>query len=270
MQYGKIEGVNKPVSRIVQGTNGFISTNDPDSSFRLLDTALEMGITTFDTAHIYGNGDVERIFGQWMKARNNRDDVVLIAKGAHHNADRRRVTGFDIEADIHDSMIRLQTDYFDIYMLHRDDENAPVEPVVEKLHDYQQKGVIGVYGGSNWSVERIQAANDYAAANGFSAFVCSSPNYSLADQVKEPWDNCITISGHSNDNNRDGYADTQMALFTWSSLAGGFFSGRFTRDNLESFDNYFDKVVIDAYVSDENFQRLDRAKMLAAEKEMSV
>jgi aryl-alcohol dehydrogenase-like predicted oxidoreductase len=61
-----------------------------------------------------------------------------------------------------------------------------------------------------------------------------------------------------------------MPLFTWSSLAGGFLTGKFTRDNLDSFDDYFDKVVIHAYAYEENFQRLDRLRKLAQEKNVSL
>ena len=61
-----------------------------------------------------------------------------------------------------------------------------------------------------------------------------------------------------------------MPLFTWSSMAGGFFSGRFTRDNLDTFDTYNDKIVVDAYASEANFQRLDRAQELANEKGLTV
>lgn len=269
MQYGEIAGIDKPVSRIVQGT-GFIATKEIDDMFRLMDAALEAGINTFDTAHVYGQGEVERIFGQWMNDRRNRDEIVLVAKGAHPNADRRRVTPFDIDADIHDSMARLQTDYFDVYMLHRDDPSVPVGVIVEKLHEYQQKGVIGVYGGSNWTTARIQAANDYAAEHGLSPFMASSPHYSLADRVNEPWEGCITISGPAHASERAWYEANRMPLFPWSCLAGGFFSGRFRRDNLDSFSEHFDRQVVLAYIDESNFERLDRVKILAAEKGASL
>ncbi len=269
MLYGEIEGVDKPVSRIVQGT-GFIATKETEDMFQLMDAALEAGINTFDTAHFYGQGEVERIFGRWIADRGVRDEIVLIAKGAHPNADRNRVTPFDIEADIHDSLARLQTDYFDIYMLHRDDPSVPVGPIVDKLHEYQQQGVIGVCGVSNWTTSRIQAANDYAAEHKLSPFMASSPHYSLADRVNEPWEGCVTISGPSRAAERAWYEANQMPLIPWSSLAGGFFSGRFRRDNLDSFSEHFDRQVLLAYIDEANFQRLDRVKILAAEKGVSL
>ena len=270
MKYGQIDGVDKPISRIIQGTAGIIGTNDPDLSYKLLDAVFEAGVTTFDTARGYGNGDSERALGHWINARGIRDQVVVVEKGAHHSRDRQRVTPFDIEADLHNSLAASKLDYFDIYVLHRDDPSVPVGPIVEKLNEYAEKGVLGIYGGSNWHVKRIQEANAYAQAHGLRPFVASSPNFSLAVQVKEPWPNCVSLSGPAMKAERDWYQAQQMPLITWSSLAGGFFSGRFRRDNLDSFDVYWDTITVEAYASDDNFRRLDRAQTLADERGVTV
>ncbi len=269
MKYGTIEGVSKPVSRIVQGTTA-IGRSNMDASLRLLDEVFELGLTTFDMANNYGGGDVERVFGHWLKTRGVRDEIVLLTKGGHHSQDRKRVTPYDIESDINDSLARCGTDFLDIYLLHRDDETKPVGPIVAKLNEYHQKGVIGIYGGSNWSIERMQEANAWAAANNAQPFLASSPNFSLADQVKVPWEGCISISGPGNHDERAWYAEAQMPLFTWSSMAGGFLSGRFRPDNLDSFSEYWDQLVIDAYCYEDNFERLARAQILALEKSLTV
>ena len=127
MLYGTVPGVTKPVARLVEGTI-MLSTSKLDEGFALLDGILAMGGTTFDTAHGYGNGEAERTLGRWMEARGNRDQVVILSKGAHHNQDRQRVTPYDITADLHDSLARLRTDYIDLYILHRDDPSQPVGP----------------------------------------------------------------------------------------------------------------------------------------------
>jgi aryl-alcohol dehydrogenase-like predicted oxidoreductase len=100
--------------------------------------------------------------------------------------------------------------------------------------------------------------------------VASSPNLSLAVQFEEPWPDCVSISGDEAKEDRKWYEETRMPLFTWSSLAGGFFSGRFTRDNLDAFEAYLDKICIETYCYEENFGRLDRAGVLAREKGLSV
>lgn len=269
MQYGTITGIDKPVSRLVQGTI-MISSAEWDRSAKLLDDIFALGCTTFDTAHVYGGGDTERTFGRWVRERGLRDQVVMITKGAHPNADRVRVTPFDITSDLHDSLARLKMDYIDLYLLHRDDPTVEVGPIIEILNEHLRAGRIRAFGGSNWTVERIQAANAYAHAHGLVPFAVSSPNFSLAEQIKAPWKGCISIGGPSREADRAWYEAEQMPLLAWSSLAGGFFSGRFRRDNLQSFDGYFDKLCAESYGSEDNFQRLDRAQQLAQQKGLSL
>lgn len=269
MQYGTVPGIDKPVSRLVQGTL-MVTSADMDQGFKLLDGVLELGCNTLDTAHVYGMGDTERTVGRWIRERGVRDQIVLIGKGGHPSVDRLRVTPFDITADLHDSLARLKTDYIDLYLLHRDNPEVPVEPIIDTLNEHLKAGKIRAFGGSNWSHERLQAANDYALANGLTPFVASSPNFSLAEQLQPPWKGCISISGDQGSAARAWYAQQKMPLFTWSSLAGGFFSGRYRRDNLDSFTAELEKLCAETYGSEANFQRLDRVEALAAQKSLSV
>ncbi len=269
MQHGQVPGVNKSIPRIVQGTV-MLSSDSLDENLALLDDIFEQGGTAFDTAQSYGNGDVERVLGQWLQSRGVRDEVMILDKGAHHSRDRQRVTPFDISADLHDSLARLHTDYIDLYILHRDDPSQPVEPIVDVLNEHRNAGRIHAFGGSNWSVARIREANAYAERSGQQGFVASSPNFSLAVQIQAPWANCISISGPAAADERAWYAEQNMPLFTWSSLAGGFFSGRFRRENLDDFETYLDKLAVTTYASDENFQRLERVQTLADEYGMTI
>ena len=263
MRYGNIPGVEKPVSRLAQGTATFFSEE-------LLDLALEFGFTMFDTAHCYGEAK-SRAFGQWMKSRGSRDRVVILAKGAHPYG-RNRVTPQDITDDLEATLGWMQVDSVDLFVLHRDDPGVPVGPIVEVLNAHQRAGKVGAFGGSNWAYARIQEANEYAEAHGLTPFAVSSPNYSLAEQVEEPWSDCLSISGPQGDEARRFYSKNQMALLPWSSLAGGFFSDRFHRDNVGAFpeDNYFDQLCIKCYCYESNFQRLDRARELARQKKRTV
>jgi aryl-alcohol dehydrogenase-like predicted oxidoreductase len=269
MRYGTVPGVEKRVSRLVQGTV-MIDTQERERSFALLDGVFAQGCTTFDTAHGYGNGEAERALGDWIASRGVRDQVVIITKGAHHNKDRQRVTPFDITSDLHDSLARLKTGFIDLYLLHRDDPAVPVADIVGVLNAHHRAGKIGAFGGSNWSVVRIQEANAYAKANDLVPFVASSPNFSLAVQTRAPWDNCVSISGPAAKSERDWYALAKMPLFTWSSLAGGFFSDRFRRDNLDQFTEYLDRLCVEVYCVEDNFRRLDRVQTLAQERGATV
>ena len=180
------------------------------------------------------------------------------------------MTPYDIAADLHDSLARFQFEYIDLYLLHRDDPDVPVGPIVEVLNEYHAAGKIRAFGGSNWSHQRVEAANEYADKHGLVPFVASSPNFSLAEQIKPPWDGCVSISGAGGADARAWYLAHKMPLFTWSSLAGGFFSGRLHRDNLDTFEEYLDKLCVEVYCNDANFGRLERAAEMAAAKGLSI
>lgn len=270
MLYGTVEGITKRVSRLVLGTM-IINTRERDRSFELLDAAAECGINTLDSAHGYAGGDSERAIGLWMQARGNREKTVVITKGAHPNQDRKRVTPYDIAADLHDSLVRLKTDYIDLYFLHRDDPDLPVGPIVEALNEHACAGKIRAFGGSNWRHERIQAANDYARTHGLKPFVINSPNYGLAEQVQDPWGpGCVTLSGPSEKSAREWHRTNHMPIFAYSSLGRGFFSGRITRANFEQQKAEIDGACLRAYCHEVNFKRLDRAEALAREKGVTV
>lgn len=269
MTYGTVPGLDKRLSRLVQGTVP-LSSDDEAGSQALLDAVFEVGCRTFDTAHGYGGGDCERVFGRWLKSRGRRDEVVILGKGAHPYDGRQRVTPDDIAADLEESLARLQVDQIDLYLLHRDDPTVPVGPLVEALDEHKRAGKIGALGGSNWSTSRLAAANAYAAAHALEPFTVSSPNFSLAVQVTPPWEGCLSISGPAGAGERAWYVEQGMPIFPWSSLAGGFFSGRFRRDNLDRFDSYYDKLCVESYCSEENFQRLDRAEALGERRGLSI
>jgi aryl-alcohol dehydrogenase-like predicted oxidoreductase len=268
MEYGEIAGVERPVSRLVQGTVP-LDANDRAGSFALLDGVLAAGCNAFDTARHYGGGR-EALFGEWVRDRGVRDQIVVIGKGAHHSAERRRVTPEDITADLENSLREFGFERIDLYLLHRDDPSVPVGPIVEVLDRHRRSGKIGAYGGSNWTHERIAEANAYAAANAHAPFAASSPNFSLAAWVEPPWDECVSISGPDGAAARDWYAREQLPVVPWSSLAGGFFSGRFRRDNLDTFSDYYDVTCIKAYAQEDNFKRLDRAEQLAKQYGRSI
>jgi len=260
----------------VLGTDQLTHWEDA-AAFRLLDAVYEQGCRVLDTAHVYGDGANERRVGRWLKARGRREEMVILAKGAHHNEQRRRVTPADITADLSDSLARFQTEQLDLYLLHRDDPRQPVGPIVECLHEHAEAGRIGAYGGSNWTTARLQEANDYAAEQGLRPFVAGSPNFSLAEQFDAPWPGCVSVSGDGRACDLAWYRDAGVALFAWSSLAGGFFSGRVdvadakkrpaaTADGEEGWRERCLRV----YGHERNWRRQARARELAAAKGLSL
>jgi aryl-alcohol dehydrogenase-like predicted oxidoreductase len=100
--------------------------------------------------------------------------------------------------------------------------------------------------------------------------VLTNPNYSLAVQTEEPWDNCVCISGPAGAPARQAYREMKMPVFCWSSLAAGFLSGRITRSNKDEMAAQFNELVARCYYSDDNFERLDRAQSLAKKYDATV
>lgn len=271
MKFGKVAGIEKPVSRIGQGCMMLKSGEGQADSDRILDAAWEAGIRLFDHSHIYGGGDCERAFGHWLAERGVRDEVVILDKGCHPMQGEKRVTPDHIRGDLAGSLERLGVDHVDLWLFHRDDPEQPVGPLVETLNELKAAGRMTAFGGSNWTHERVAELNEYAYAHGLDGFVASSPNFSLAEQVDSPWGpDCITISGPSNADARRWYAEHDIAVFSWSSLARGFLTGRIRRENFDEVRDQFEEHTIRCYVTDDNWERLDRAAELAADRGLSI
>ena len=271
MTFGTVAGVEKPVSRIGQGCMMLGSGERQPESDRILDAAWGSGVRLFDHSHVYGGGDCERAFGDWLSRRGYRDELVILDKGCHPLGGQKRVTPAHIREDLAGSLGRLGVDFVDLWLFHRDDPEQPVGPLVETLNELAAQGRIGAFGGSNWSHIRIAEANEYAYAHGLRPFVASSPNFSLAEQVDSPWGpDCVTISGPVNDEARRWYARQGMAVFAWSSLARGFLSGRLRRDNFDQVRDSFEEHTIRCYVTDDNWERLDRAEALGASRGLTI
>ncbi len=274
----KIPYVNKEISPVVFGTATKILFDAVDESrsdikecrekaFNLLDTVFANGINCFDCSDHYG----EEILGDWIFERNLRDKVVIFSKCAHPNKWRERVTDFDILYDIHNALKKLKTDFVDIYMLHRDNPSVKVDIIVDTMNRLYDEGKIGAFGGSNWSFERIEEANDYALKHNLVPFTVTSPNYSLIEQVDNPWiGTCTTLTGKANEKARKWYLDNNIAVFAYSALARGFISGAFKHDEKDKAKAFLDEAGVKGYWSEDNFERLRRAEILAKEKNVSV
>jgi len=268
MQSISIPGLAKPVTRLVQGGTMFGGPLDAAASFDMLDAVLALGGTLVDTAHVYSGGQSERIIGRWL-ARGPRDRMMILSKGAHPDERGPRVTPAAITADLRESLERLQTDYIDLYMLHRDDPRVPVGPLVEVLNEHLAAGRIRALGLSNWSAARIAEANTYAALRGLAPIVASSPHFGLAEQLEAPWPGAVSLVGPAQAAERAWYVQTQLPVFAWSSLASGFFSGRVDPDRRAALAPA-DQALLRVYGSGANFERLARARTLAAERGVTV
>jgi len=258
----QLNGLDKPVSRLVLGTDNQI---DAPTMAAMADAFFERGGTCFDTAHIYSGGMSERVLGAWIKARGIREDVVVLGKGAHPPD----CTPDAISRQLDASLDRLQTDYLDIYCLHRDNPDIPIAEWVDALHAEMDRGRIRVFGGSNWTAPRIDAANEYARSKGRPGFSLVSNNFSLARMEQPVWDGCLASS---TDDFRDWHARTGLALFPWSAQARGFFldwENRPLSAARHGADPTLDEMQR-VWGSPENFERRTRAIELARRKNTSA
>lgn len=270
MRYGSIAGVSDRVSRLVLGSMVFGMEPDRlENTRKLLDRFVEAGGTTIDTARVYTKGTSERAFGEWLKQAGCRDRLVVIGKGAHHDPEtfERRVTPAAIHEDIQISLREMQLDQIDIYILHKDDPDAAIGPIVEALNEEVAAGRIKAFGGSSWSHQRITEANVYAEAHGLQGFSVSSPNLALAVPNEPMWVGCVSIAGDSEA--QAWYAETRLPIFAWSSQARGFFSGRYSPELTEGATQDAQNV-IRTYYSDDNWERYRRAGELAKERGRSL
>jgi predicted dehydrogenase/aryl-alcohol dehydrogenase-like predicted oxidoreductase len=253
MKYGRITGLDKNVSRLVMGVDN--QPNLPHAAV-MFDDFFERGGNAFDTAWLYGGGAHERLFGQWMKARNNRDQLVLIVKGGH----TPHCNPHAIRHQLNESLDRLGTDHADVYIMHRDNPEIPVGEFIEMLNDQVKTGRIKIFGGSNWNLSRVQAANEYARQKGLQGFSVVSNNFSLARMLEPIWGGCISSSDADS---RIWFTKTQIPLLAWSSQARGFFV-----PGLASPEKKEDAELVRVWYSDDNFERLKRVNQLAERRKV--
>lgn len=251
MKYGRIAHLEKDISRLIMGVDN--QTNFPHAAV-LFDDFFERGGNCFDTAHIYGGGKCEKVLGEWVKSRNIRDKIVILGKGAHTPGCNPE----NLTLELKISLERLQMDCLDIYMLHRDDPKIPVGEFIDVLNEHVRAGRIKAFGGSNWTLKRIEEANDYATRKGLQGFSAVSNNFSLARMINPQWDGCLSASEPKFKN---WLQKTQMPLMAWSSQARGFFVPERAKPELRT-----DESLVHCWYSDDNFQRQARAFELAKKK----
>ena len=181
MQTRKIGSLNASVVGL--GCNNFGWKIDEDQSRQVVGAALEVGVTFFDTADVYGGTKSEEFLGRVLKGR--RDKVTLASKYGI-KIDEARPGGAKpayIQSAIEDSLRRLQTDHLDLYQLHRPDADTPIADTLEALNNLVKAGKVREIGCSNFSAAQLQEA-EIAAAGG-ARFVSVQNEYSLLKREPE-------------------------------------------------------------------------------------
>ncbi len=160
------------------------------TSFDLLDAAVETGLNAIDTADAYSRwvpghqgGESEAIMGVWMKARKNRDKVIVATKvGMDLAPGKSGLSKARIKYAVEASLIRLQTDYIDLYQAHKDDEATPLEETLEAFAELIKEGKVRAIGASNYTAARLKQALDISKKLGLPRFESLQPHYNLVER----------------------------------------------------------------------------------------
>lgn len=197
MEYVKLGNTGLDVSRICLGCMSFGSAegwvhnqwalNEEDSRL-IIKTALDRGINFFDTANVYAKGNSEEILGRALKDYANRDEVVIATKvrgKMHEGPNGEGLSRKAIMSEIDNSLKRLNTDYVDLYIIHRWDYNTPIEETMEALHDVVKAGKARYIGASAMYAWQFQKALHVAETNGWTRFVSMQNHYNMIYREEE-------------------------------------------------------------------------------------
>ena len=208
---------------IMFGGNVFGWTADPVTSFKLLDALMEAGLNAIDTADVYSRwapghsgGESEAILGVWLKNRGGRDKVIVATKcGLEMPGKGQGLSKARITAAVEESLVRLQTDYIDLYQAHRDDEATPLEETMEAFAALVKQGKVRALGASNYSAARLSAALDASARLGLPRFESLQPQYNLLERAE--------FEGEL----EQLVLREQIGVINYYSLAAGFLTGKY-------------------------------------------
>lgn len=228
MLYSRLGNTGLIVSRLSLGTmtfthgagNAALAKTMAADADAMVGRALDAGINFFDTADVYAAGEAETILGRALAAR--RDEVVIATKAGWRTAaplNRSGLSAAHLHWSIDASLKRLGTDHVDVYIAHRDDAHTPLEETLAALDAIVRAGKARYLGVSNWPAWKIAAALELQRANGWAQFSHVQMMYSLLGRGIEH--EVVPMC-----------ARYGLGLTAWSPLAGGFLSGKYTRDSL--------------------------------------
>lgn len=261
------------VSSLVLGCMGFGEPQrgnhpwslDLDGSRELFRRALDLGITTFDTANVYSAGSSEEIVGQLVLEFCSREDVVIATKvygrmrPGPHGAGLSRAS---ILKEVDDSLRRLGTDYIDLYQIHRFDRNVPVEETMTALHDVVKAGKVRYIGASSMYAWEFAKMQHFADLSGLTKFVAMQDQYNLIAREHEREMHPLCL-------------DQGVGVIPWSPLARGKLTrpweGETTRSQMDQFGKQLyrqaeesDRLVVESVAKVAESRGVSRAQVALA------
>lgn len=225
MKYTNLGSTGTKVSEICYGTwrfnaeadDGTVET-DHETAHDLLNTFEEHGGNFIDTANDYGNGESERWIGEWLDERS-REEFVLASKVYWRQVSRfdRNLSRKNIRAEIEGSLERLGTDYLDLYYIHRFDDDTPIRETLRTLNRLVEEGKIHYLGASSMAAWKLTKALWTSDVEGLERFEVTQPRFNAS--YREPVTDFLDVC-----------SDQNLAVCPYSSLEGGFLTGKYERD----------------------------------------
>ena len=223
MQTKKLGQTDIEIAPLVLGGNVFGWTINEETSFELLDEFVAGGFSMIDTADSYstwvpGNkgGESETIIGNWMRQRNNRQQVIVATKlGSEMGEGKKGLSKRYMLEAVDASLQRLQTDYIDLYQSHWDDPETPFEETLRGYEELKKSGKVRWIGASNLSAERLLESLEVSAQNSLTGYQCFQTHYNLVERAlyeTELEKICLKYN---------------LGVITYFSLAGGFLTGKY-------------------------------------------
>lgn len=222
MKKRNIKNTDLYVAPVNFGGNVFGWTLDEKKSFDILDQFAGADFNFIDTADTYSwwvngkGGQSEEIIGNWMKARGNRNDLVIATKVGSETKEH----GFDISKkhilkSVNESLTRLKTDHIDLYYTHFDDNKTPIEETLEAYDEIIKAGKVRYIAASNLSPERLKESFEVAEKNNLPKYVALQPHYNLLEREKFETQYAGLVREYD------------LSVFTYWSLAAGFLTGKY-------------------------------------------
>lgn len=214
-----------PVSRLNLGANTFGWTSSPAQSHAVLDAYVAAGGNFVDTADSYSHwlpghegGESERILGDWLAGRGDRDDLVVATK-VSQKPSRKGLSAANIAAAADESLARLQTDRIDLYYAHYDDASVPVAEIAGAFAALVRAGKVRHVGISNLPAERITEWLSIAEAEDLARPVALQPHYNLVTRTGYEQDLAPLVAAHG------------LSVMPYWALAAGFLTGKYRTAN---------------------------------------
>ena len=239
---------------------GHYGSFDEQEVIRAIHASIDMGVTLFDTAAVYGWGEGEKLLGRAIEGK--REDIVIVSKGGipwdePGGPSQRDSSRESLEKSLDESLSRLQTDYLDLYLIHWPDESRPMSEPMEAFADFQKQGKIRYGGVSNFSPQQMTDCLEVFP------IVTNQVGYHLFDLRPEPeiFPFC---------------ANNGMGAMAYGSLAHGLLTGTMTPDTAFEDDDWrrnlmaFGQPLFKGENFLDNLNKVDTLKEIAADKGFSV